>query len=585
MKEGLPPIPIYLKTLTPLHIGTGEELSPLDYMVYEGLYYPISQDNMLQLIKKLQLSKEFAGWIHDKFAEMAKIIDNRQLADARNALTPFEFFNTRAKDKLGVFLSSIRETQQGYKVNFDEQTERRYRGQKAAVLGQVRAAIKTGAHQAPYLPGTSLKGSLRTAMFYHHLSNKHSDPNLIAKAITDQLTKRVKKEQFALPLIYDAFYCGMRDKEGRYSPKDEKMDLFKLVSFSDAALDNRSAPLQLAKFNIYLVQKERGRPGSPLTLRAAMQSQASYCETIGSGQTLRSLLNFDIDFLLHLKKWIKNDSVGDQWIGIEAKVKRLFNIDLQTLTEENRRQKRDEIITHLLTCWHNFAQKQHQRQQTWLDKFLENDPARNFIGAKKGFEQIKTTSNQYLLHLGYATGFLGTTALIYFLEDNSSNQQLYQKALERFGLGNRPGNRGDYRLDMPRFPKSRRLIDENGKQVMPGWMALSLEPISNQSTATEESLGFVKSYVEPVSVPVKTIMAEFPTRPIKSGQQVTLDAVVIASARPNKVCVYVREGYLPEMVLQGYRSELPLGKVLLVRAILNKKGDVMQVDYVSEKKG
>ncbi len=567
-----------------MHVGTGEEMSPLDYVVYEKKFYPLNQEQMMRLVKHFRLEREFAEWVHDGFAAMAKAgDDNRVLADARNNLNPYQFFYTRGKKHFDDFLKTLHPAK-GHLVKFDDQTARRYQGQKNAVLGQVRAAIKTGADQAAYLPGTTLKGALRTAVFYQYLRT-YGDTALIAKTITDQLNKKVRKEQFALPLIHEAFYCGQRDKEGRYNGRDEKMDLFKLVTFSDASLDQRNSPLQLAKFNIYLVEKERNRPGSTPVFRAAMQSQASYCETIGTGQTLRALLNFDIDFLLQIKKWLKNGSVGDQWIGIEAKVKKLFNLDLQSLNEDNRQQKRDEVIAHLMASWHDFSQRQRQRQQTWLNNFLLHDKEQHFTKAKQGFEQIKVADQQFLLHLGYATGFLGTTALIYFLEDNSPNQQFYQKALERFGIGNRPGNRGDYQLNLGRFPKSRRLIDDNGVQVMPGWLALATEPIPNevQATGTGSNQLIDLPPIIPVAAP-KEIKAEFPSRPLKGGQQVNLDAVVVASGRPNRVRVYVKEGDMPEFVLNGYRSELEVGSILNVRASLNKKVEIVQVDYLSVKK-
>lgn len=583
MKEAILPIPIYLKTLTPLHVGTGEEMSPLDYVVYDKHFFPLSQEQMIQLVKQFKLEREFADWVHAGFLEMDNARDdNRLLANARNSLNPYQFFDTAGKTRQGDFLKFL-QSKTGQPVHFDEQTARKYQGKKNAVLGQVRPAIKTGADQAAYIPGSTLKGALRTAVFYHFLC-KHGDNAVIGKILAEQLSKKARKEQFAQPLIQEAFYCGTRDFMGNYSGRDEKMDLFKLVSFSDSSLDQRSTPLELAKYNIYLVEKDRSRYGAAASFKAAMQPQASYCESIGSGYTLKSLLNFDIEFLWKIKQWLQKGSVGDSWIGIENKVKKLFNLDIQSLTEDNLREKRDEVIAHLLNCWHQFSLRQRQRQQTWLNNFLLNDKEHNFPKVKQGFEQIKVAEGQYLLHLGYATGFLGTTAVIYFLEDNTANQAIYQKALQRFGIGNRPGNRGDYRLNLERFPKSRRLIDQDSLQVMPGWMALALEPIP----AGEQVAGNTKK-VEPVFTPStlvepKEIKAEFPTRPLKGGSAVTLDALVIASGKPNRVRVYVQEGYLPELALQGYRSELELDSVIKVNAMLNKRGEVVQVTFLVVKK-
>ncbi|MDX2070749.1 MAG: type III-A CRISPR-associated RAMP protein Csm5 [Haliscomenobacter sp.] len=584
MKETILPIPIYLKTLTPLHVGTGEEMSPLDYVVYDKHFFPLSQPQMMRLVKDFKLEREFADWVQTGMMEMIDAgDDNRALADKRNNLNPYQFFDTKGKAKQQDFLTFL-QSKTGQPVRFDEQTARKYQGKKNAVLGQVRAAIKTGADQAAYVPGSTLKGALRTAVFYHFLS-RHGDSGVIGKIITEQLNKKARKEQFAQPLIQEAFYCGTSDGMGRYNNRDEKMDLFKLVSFADASLDQRNTPLELAKFNIYLVEKERSKYGAAATVKAAMQPQASYCEAIGSGQTLKTLLNFDIEFLWRIKQWLQKGSVGYSWIGIESKVKKLFNLDIHSLTEQNLREKRDEVIAHLLNCWHQFSLRQRKKQQTWINNFVLNDKERSFPRVQQGFDQISVSEGQYLLHLGYATGFLGTTAVIYFLEDNIANQTLYQRALQRFGIGNRPGNRGDYSLNLERFPKSRRLIDQDGLQVMPGWMALALEPMPKGRN--DNGMGpkaEQPAQASTILVETKEIKAEFPTRPLRPGSSVNLDAVVIAPGRPNRVKVYVREGYLPELALQGYRSELEIDSVLKVNAMLNKRGEVVQVTFISVKK-
>lgn len=79
---------------------------------------------------------------------------------------------------------------------------------------------------------------------------------------------------------------------------------------------------------------------------------------------------------------------------------------------------------------------------------------------------------------------------------------------------------------------------------------------------------------EPASVGPK-----FFTGTLNPKRPPELDAVVIASGRPNKVKVYVRPDYMPELPLNGYANPLDAGTIVIVRTVLNKKGEVVQVSF------
>ena len=43
---------LYLKTITPVHIGNGEELYALDYVMNNNFFYKISQHQFLEFLSK-----------------------------------------------------------------------------------------------------------------------------------------------------------------------------------------------------------------------------------------------------------------------------------------------------------------------------------------------------------------------------------------------------------------------------------------------------------------------------------------------------------------------------------------------------
>lgn len=581
---------IRLHTLSPLHIGAGEELAPLDYVAYNNTFYRLTQKQFLDFIRNIPEGPDkFARWVGDKYDAMKDVRDNRALSDMEGQMNAYEFCRDIGQERPFLdFLNSGEGSIFRAPVIIDEHTRQRNRGAKAISLGRVREAIKNG-HNKPLAPGTSLKGALRTAVFYHYLS-RYADSGRIERLVREQLNeKRTRKERFALPLAHEAFFCNVEDRHSRRVKKDdEKMDLFKLVRLSDGHVAGDGHSLSLAKVNIYLVEKQMSRDRTKSFFIANQQPQASYCENIVPGAIIEAELDFDIDFLLRLRPLIKDGAVpaGDflQWIGIEEKVKHLFGLDLHTLTEANKNEKKAEVIRHLLGCLKTFSQKQVQATRGWLAHFEKNDPKDLYTSRiRQGFAPVfqrEKTGN--LLHLGYATGFDGMTALLYFLADDR-RKALFKQVMEKFSLGNKPGNRGQYTPNPDRFPKSKRLVETPGAIQPMGWLEV-LEEGAEPEPLTEAAPGPAASRA-PAPPPEPAVPAgpQFFDGEINYKKPPELDAVVVKPGRPNIVKVYLQPGETMEMELMGYRNPIEEGTVVVVQSGFNKKGALLQVSFRRQK--
>ena len=569
-----------LRTLSPLHIGTGEELTPLDYVVYRDQFYRVPQDWLFNLTERLLPEngvRALGDWVSEQYEAMNNTRDNWELASINVNMNAYRFFEKHQKAR--EFIAALQH-EKGTPVLIDEQTRQRHGNAQVMPLGQVRGMVKNG-QRVPYLPGSSIKGSLRTALFYHFLTH-HGDKGLIERNIREQLSRKASKERFALPLAHQAFFCAIQERGRDIKPNDEKMDLLELVRISDAHLSKQEDCVQLGKINIYLVEKKPvDNQRKAAEFEAVQQPQASYCEMIPQGRILETDLDFDIDFLLHIKKYIRNEGIskGDvtYWIGIEKKVKQLFNLDLQQLTPENKDEQKAAVLQHLMDVWAAFSRRQITTHVKWLEHYKANDPRNRFSDRiQKGMKPVFDRQQKHLLHLGYATGFQGMTAMLYFLTD-ARLEQLYKALLETFGIGNRPGNRGTYKVNMERFPKSRRMIEDGNAQcIRPlGW----LEWIDDNTPAAieeEELTAVVDAIPEEKPVPVEPTFFTGTPNPRKPPE---LDAVIIGSGRPNKVKVYFRPDYMPELPLNGYAGPLEIGAVIIVRTVLNNKGQIVQVSF------
>jgi len=82
----------------------------------------------------------------------------------------------------------------------------------------------------------------------------------------------------------------------------------------------------------------------------------------------------------------------------------------------------------------------------------------------------------------------------------------------------------------------------------------------------------------------KAKQPQFFNKPLNPKKRPEMEAVVIKSGYPNKVRVYVREDYLPELKLDGYRSPLPKDSVIIVHVGIKNKKEINQASFYKQKK-
>ncbi|MEN0004631.1 MAG: type III-A CRISPR-associated RAMP protein Csm5 [Bacteroidota bacterium] len=582
-----------LYTLTPLHIGTGEELAPLNYIFLKknGTFYRLSHRQIIAFVNSLPNGIDnFSNWIGKKYLDLKQTKNNLELSDIDKEINLFDFANSLGRQNvLFSYLEEYKSDLSSAKVSIDSWTRNRYNRNNIYPLGRIREAIKNHTQQ-PIVPGTSIKGAIRTAIFHHVLSN-HLPRKKFMSLVKNQLNNsRVTRERFALPIIHEIFYCGvLEDGEREAKLEDEKMDLFKLVRVSDGqqrALDNA---MSFAKINLYLVEKKRARDRSKTYFEATQQRQTSYAEVISPGQAIHFELDFDIDFLVCLKPLLSDDGVrqGGQyvWVGLRQKVQHLFGLDLATLTWENKEEKRQEVLQFLLDKVQAFSQAQLQASQSWLEHFQENDKNDRYsTSIRQGFDPVLAYTQQPLVHLGYATGFDGMTALLYILQTN--HQALFKRVMEQFNIGNKPGNRGKYIANPDRFPKSKRLVELKNQIAPLGWAIILDAQAPAPAPATTETATTTAATartLQPELAP-KALEPEYFTGKVNYKKPPLLDAVVIKSGRPNTVKVYWTEENSPEMKLDGYRNPLEVGKILKVKTVFTRKIELRQVSYGGRKR-
>ena len=321
-------------------------------------------------------------------------------------------------------------------------------------------------------------------------------------------------------------------------------------------------------------------------MEATQQRQTSYCETIQAGTILESELDFDIEFLLQLKPNIKENAVptkdGEQWIGVEQKVQQLFGIQLSELHAGNKEAMRQQVLKHLYECLSLFNQAQIKAYQKWLNHFDTHDKKDNYTEKiRTGSAPVFSRIDKQLMHLGYATGFEGMTALLFFLATDK-RKILFKQLMARFGIGNKPGNRGNYTPNPDRFPKSRRLVEIDGVIQPMGWVEIFSADANIPALEKIDSSITTLSY-QTNKEPAKPAEPKYFKGTINPKKSPELDAVVVTPGRPNRVKVYVQPDYTPEMDLTGYRNPMDKDRVIKVSTVFNKKKKLVQIAFKSFK--
>ncbi|MEM1216710.1 MAG: type III-A CRISPR-associated RAMP protein Csm5, partial [Bacteroidota bacterium] len=458
-------------TLSPLHIGTGETLSPLDYIVHGNTFYRIRQEELYELVQEHidGGTRDFASWIGEQMSAMRNLRDNRAQSDLNNKTNALTYFQNRGKQR--ELLQALQQRPQGGQmVLLDDQNQ--HRNRQGPKLGDVREAIRTGGQA--YLPGSSIKGSIRTALLYDYLQ-RHGDIAKLEPLIHRQLTNsRTRKEYFASPLEAEVFFCPQEER-GKIRPQEAQMDLLKWLSVSDAYATAAPA-LEVGKINLYLVEKEQRQRRPTGRLLAARQPQASYAEMIPTGCELRTTVQFDTAVLVQLLQRLDKGKIevrgNTYYHALTTRLKRLFDLSDEQLKTQDAPALQDAILAHCQAAVARFSQAQWQRQQAWLDDYASQQDPENFGPRIQSGSQPIAGHAGPQFHLGYAAGFNATTVLLYFLQKDDAHRQLFERIMAKYELGKAPGQKGRYVPKISRFPKSRRLVEKEHVIQPLGWLAL-----------------------------------------------------------------------------------------------------------------
>lgn len=259
---------LQIKTVSPIHIGNGEK--------YNGLSYIVSGEKLLfydsaKIIENItsQYNKRFIEWIEQKSYEVERLEKqkrnerdeqkrknlNRLLRDAQKKLSLREFNENAIRD------ANIKSRfSKNFLYAIDTQSQ---------VYDNVDIDCFIKQNNKPYIPGTEIKGAIRTSLFYSLLQQDLSwkwlkeELENFGKRHKNDLQQIAGKKGKWVNDIKKRLVDSMGKSEERLQAKllrvdksnDAKYDLLKLLYVGDSELKNSQACLFVSNLEVKGINK------------------------------------------------------------------------------------------------------------------------------------------------------------------------------------------------------------------------------------------------------------------------------------------------------------------------------------------
>jgi CRISPR-associated protein Csm5 len=206
---------VKLKVITPVAIGDGETLSPIsDFTMHPNKRASVLKLNQKKFEKELVQVPggitDFINRIRENDGQNSNKLLYGFVRDTFKGQDPFQFFHEEAVEVVG-----------------DEN------------LRELKTCIKE--KDKPYIPGSTLKGAIKSALLYHWLKNSPSVVDRIIEYVLSDDTPRKRKQ--AIEKELEAFLENVRDG------KNKRLS-FSALRITDAMVEGQMAWYHCNRFHL-----------------------------------------------------------------------------------------------------------------------------------------------------------------------------------------------------------------------------------------------------------------------------------------------------------------------------------------------
>jgi CRISPR-associated protein Csm5 len=405
------PIKIKAEVITPIHIGSGEEIKPISYVTDKEFVYVVDYDKFIASLNEKE-QKDYQEWVEKITEELAEIKEklkktsdsqakrelNKKRREIEEKLSLSKFLKEHLKKSNPV--SFVIKNAEAYRVKY--LTDKISRGFKSCVRNP---------QGLPYIPGSEIKGSIRTSIIYYLLAyQKYEILEKKLKEISEKKTREEKSQQISS--LSDDLEKLLRGKKA-----DAKYDFLKFLAVKDSEFLKPNDVIILSSYSI------------------GTKRYTTMClETLVPGREV----NFEIVLAEDLTtnfQWVLEE-LGilslKEWLTIDKIFESIYFRSNSILEEEIR-------------------------------FFSQNSKMKSLLNELKKINTPKTP----LLRIGSGQGFLSTTVTLLVKE---KDKELYEKSVRQTVSSLR-----GWRTQPYNFPKTRKVVEMGKEvNILPlGWLRLS----------------------------------------------------------------------------------------------------------------
>jgi len=442
-----------ITTLTPIAISSGEQIDSFEYLIQGNYFYRLKTDEILSyVIKEVPQSiHKISEWVETKDEKLNNQSSSNLKKKGTYKLNIFDFISNHLnrKDLEHTIRQKIKE---GKFIRYKMPTN------EPNVSKLVNSHIKTADNKI-YIPGTTIKGIIRTAILNEYFYKVFTDKEFASEKIEilDKLKSELrecksqdnKKKKDAKNFFEDEI-----NEIFNYSTKeyDAKYDLMKFVRVSDT---NCRLPEEVCELVL----------PKTLTAKGTAQGQLNALEVIKKGVSFDFTIDFDIEFLRAVEKSIDNKQERDMFY---SKLENLFGISKKNMNELSNSLIVEMFSENIMVYLYNYLVGIEKLDVGFYDRYPKN--SKKLILPEIGDKDIATK-------IGWGGGFHSKTVLFNILDDISQNngeiKKIYEEIFDLFRIGQTPGkNAKPKKVDLHKFPTSRKVSEINNYYEYLGWIKI-----------------------------------------------------------------------------------------------------------------
>lgn len=231
-----------IEPITFVHIGSGQEIDFFSYIILDKTFYRINISNFYSKLKKLENKEKFAS-ILDKLSSKNKEELKKGRQDFRELLEKgIKYLKENAEKNKGIII---------YQAKIDDELYQKYIEKKDEFENQfiVYESMRTGLDFLQYIPGSSIKGAMRTALLSYIINNL----GLLKDDFKAKGRLKDGKDYEGF-ILGNYFYDYEKDKIKRNIQKDP----FRVLQISDTSFFDKDSTLITESKNYHMKRNKFG---------------------------------------------------------------------------------------------------------------------------------------------------------------------------------------------------------------------------------------------------------------------------------------------------------------------------------------